>query len=1237
MKRKFFKALVATLLSLLLIVSLLVFTHWGNRLLIHGANKLVAGLTIELSQSSVLASPRFTTISYRTKQQQLSLQQVTLEWDWSCVWDSSLCVKEINVDSFSFKQTELSKEPNDTGTIAPINLPFAVSLGKLAVAKFLITLPEQTISIDDLALSFATQKSSINGVTIDIAQLKLNSTSPQQENDQAFVIDQFDPAAFAKTQLPALPLSIDLKRLHVKNFSHQSTGSPVQSLSDIVLSLTANNENVSVSHLSLKHDIGELLVSAKLQNKLYFPHEINLLLKTKQSDDYPDSTIKLTSHGSLEDLKLNLNTQGTVEAAANVTANLATSALPLSIKAAWQDTTLPLAGKLKLNAGSLDLSGDRHNFDYKLTGGAASSTLPAIQIALTGTGSQHNLDVKQGVIDTLAGKIKAAGLINWSDKLSSSVNITLENIQPHTFWPALEGNISGEFASELSLDEHDWMVKINQLDLNGSWLKHPLALSGQVAGNSDITTQYGRWAIESLALKSGSNVLSAQGIITNKINLDSQINAPILSQSIPNITGSVIGAVKLSGDVARPRIIAELMVKGLLAKDYDLAAKSLQFSVDTTLNKQRPVNAQLTLNKLQYQQHQLDVARFALNGDAAKHQLTFTSEGSPLNAQLQLSGTQNGVGWSGDITQASFTTPLKEWRLEEAFTIIADQQQKSISVQPHCWAQSGENSKLCLNQEFILDSQNRRSSVASITLNDFALSQLNKFIKEPITVSGSLSSDIVFELKPGNQIYLHTETSVDQGLATLYYKERTIEHQFTTFTSQAIIDEKLSSVNLYANSKSLGNIGVTLLTNVFAQKPTLTGHIQIDGFKLSPYQALIPDLTRIEGDLNVSTGFTGDLMRPLFFGDVSINDVSIATTRVPTTVDNLNSQLELQGQKALWTSDFQLGGGTGQFNGEVNWHDKLVALLTLQGEALKVAQRKDLYIVFSPQLSVEMTPSITKVRGDVTVNDGLVKIEDLPKSAVSLSDDVKIKSVKKEQIVPLDLNVSLLIDEALKIDAFGLISQLKGKLNLQQTATQPLSGYGDLALVDATYRAMGQNLLINKGQLIFTSVLQNPLLNIEAIRDPTDTENDVVAGLYISGNAKIPKLTIFSKPAMPQQEALSYLLRGKALDAQSGGGSNMAIAMLLNSGIGQSSQMVGNLGDRLGIDQLSLNTSGSGDNTKIEVSGYIAPKLQLRYGVGVFDGTPEVGLRYQLSNKFFVEFVNDTGQALDLLYKFSFD
>ena len=55
--------------------------------------------------------------------------------------------------------------------------------------------------------------------------------------------------------------------------------------------------------------------------------------------------------------------------------------------------------------------------------------------------------------------------------------------------------------------------------------------------------------------------------------------------------------------------------------------------------------------------------------------------------------------------------------------------------------------------------------------------------------------------------------------------------------------------------------------------------------------------------------------------------------------------------------------------------------------------------------------------------------------------------------------------------------------------------------------------------------------------------------------------------------------------------------------------MVGGIGEAFGIQDLNLGTAGVGDSSKVQVSGNIGKRLQVKYGVGLFDGLAEVTLR----------------------------
>lgn len=121
---------------------------------------------------------------------------------------------------------------------------------------------------------------------------------------------------------------------------------------------------------------------------------------------------------------------------------------------------------------------------------------------------------------------------------------------------------------------------------------------------------------------------------------------------------------------------------------------------------------------------------------------------------------------------------------------------------------------------------------------------------------------------------------------------------------------------------------------------------------------------------------------------------------------------------------------------------------------------------------------------------------------------------------------------------------------------------------------------------------------------------------------------------MNESRALSYLLRGRAPDDDAGAGGALTSA-LIGLSVSRTGGAVGQLGQAFGIQDLSLDTAGSGDDSQVVVSGYLFEDLKVSYGVGVFSPIAELTLRYKLLQNLYLEAVSGAAQAVDLIYTFS--
>jgi translocation and assembly module TamB len=221
--------------------------------------------------------------------------------------------------------------------------------------------------------------------------------------------------------------------------------------------------------------------------------------------------------------------------------------------------------------------------------------------------------------------------------------------------------------------------------------------------------------------------------------------------------------------------------------------------------------------------------------------------------------------------------------------------------------------------------------------------------------------------------------------------------------------------------------------------------------------------------------------------------------------------------------------------------------------------------------------------------------------------------------MPLRAQVKVDLGSRTHIVGLGLDGNVSGVLTISERPGRATTGQGQLA-VDGTYRAYGQNLHIQRGQLLFAGTpIDNPGLNIRAVRklNPNATiDEGQEVGLLVTGTGQRPILTVFSNPVMEQSDALSYLVTGKPLSQVKGGEGDMvgAAAQALGSAAGD--LLARNVGARLGVDDIGVASNAAlGGSSAFTVGKFLSPRLYVSYGVGLFEPGEVITLRYRLSKR----------------------
>ena len=195
--------------------------------------------------------------------------------------------------------------------------------------------------------------------------------------------------------------------------------------------------------------------------------------------------------------------------------------------------------------------------------------------------------------------------------------------------------------------------------------------------------------------------------------------------------------------------------------------------------------------------------------------------------------------------------------------------------------------------------------------------------------------------------------------------------------------------------------------------------------------------------------------------------------------------------------------------------------------------------------------------------------------------------------------------------------------------------YGTLTSAGGQYRAYGQRLDIEDGVLRFGGPIDNPTLDVLAVR-PNLSQR---VGVQITGTALLPRVRLYAEPELPDAEKLSWLVLGRS--SASGGAEaallqQAALALIGSRNGNRDGSMTGMLANSLGLDELSLRApSGSGDTANpgaITLGKRFSSNFYAAYERSLSGTLGTLYLFYELSQRFTVRAQSGEQTAIDLIF-----
>lgn len=1294
------------IVALIVLVILLALSPIGVSTLVNVANKQ-EGITIENASGSFYTEVKFAKLSVVTPQINIQGKQISIDIGLNCLFEGKACIEDFGARNIDITLlAEESPAPSEALTDY-IELPFAAFLEKFAIER--LTIYTKSLEVDRQKIAELSKISAnvsmhkvLNLSAINIADVKLflpieTPTSPKEvavSDKGKHWIKALKDYEFQAIEIPKVfvPINANIGKFSVAKFCIHQAQVICTLQTQLSGGISRQILKTSISTKPSQQIASSLDIQANVDFSSAYDHNATLsILPNAALTSQNARALVIKAKGGITNTEVVISAGTSANTIVKIfaKANLEQQNLPLSVEISASNYEPVLSNWLPniaspISAIEATITGDIDS--YKLTSTANVKSEQASKIRLSGFLSITNKQLRLSELSTSGdiGNLNAEILAsitqyNGQDGVSVESAVGFKNVQLKPLVPEVDSQLNGKISLQANITPSQLWGSLKCNEIKGKLQGFDLSFLCDVK-----IDKKGLVKINSFALRQGKNSIVAKGqfelpggIRTNELasiptntainewvnNTKSAVGLSIdisdFSSIYANASGTIKGTANIIGKVDKPVVTAEFNVDKLALNTLKLNSAKLNIGIDINKDWQTSIKlsaTELWQESLLAQQIELDII-----GDLASHQMSIDLQHPEYTLMHEFSGgvliKDENWRWTGMWQKGVLTSAFDSLTLEQATAIRANK--TSASVRPHCWLSSklgasvkqaeSNNKALCIEKAQYSASLTEVSAKLAYNLNI----PLLHFFPEIVKTGSSLplTTDIDLVYSPEKGVELDSYSLMTQ--ANINTSKHNIE--LVALVANMSLRDQILKINVFAGTKSTGAIGLRSILNLDPESRTHSGQFQVDNLILSPLQRFIPSVEKLSGAVLGNVSFDGLLLEPELNGELLINDVELVIDNYPYPITNFNQKITIVNKKAEIEGELELGAGNADYTGTLTLFtdDQLFDFEgELIGAGMQLAFGKN-EILASPSLKIAVNPNKFSLKGEVTIPNAQIGIEELPKSAKSPSlDTIIIGKEAPPPIIPigLDINVRVRLDprklRRVNIKALDLEASLEGDVRVQVLQKQdpqtqefsPLETYvyGSINVLKGSYEAYGQNLQIRSGSIFFNGAPSLPQFDITAVRNPLNTADNVVAGLRISGNPVVPKVELFSQPSMIQARQLSYLILGTDID---GGKSNandvMLVNALVNFGVGNSENGINKFGQSLGFDSLNLQTAGQGSNTQVQLTGRLSDNIQLTYGVGLFDQASEVILRYQLLPQLYLEAKSGATSAVDLFYEWT--
>jgi translocation and assembly module TamB len=383
----------------------------------------------------------------------------------------------------------------------------------------------------------------------------------------------------------------------------------------------------------------------------------------------------------------------------------------------------------------------------------------------------------------------------------------------------------------------------------------------------------------------------------------------------------------------------------------------------------------------------------------------------------------------------------------------------------------------------------------------------------------------------------------------------------------------------------------------------VSGGIVANVTEIAILSPLIPGIDRASGRLRVDISLTGSIGAPLLRGDLAIDDGSVAFDPLGLVLEDIDLTARMtETYRVDLDGDFRSGDGLGKLKATADYRTIEEPYLSVgfEGERLALVNVEDVRAVANPDFDITLTSETLSINGSIHIPEALLTPVNLTVPKVNESPDVVIIAGELPDLPepdPVDglqysgsLDISL--GDNVVVDLDVARASVEGKVTFDWRGDSVPYANGRYNIV-GTVSAFGQVLDISSGSVRFPDVTaDSPVIRVRAEREIYGNTQVKRAGLLVDGPVTRPNVDAYTQPATNEERALALLVTGSDFDFEQGVGA-------------------------------------------IDFGTYIAPRVFVSYGIGVFERDNIVSARFDLTRALGIKASSgDKETGVDLNYRF---